>query len=709
MPLAELMPRKFDPNKNSLFCHNHIKYHFCVATTRSRRKTMNRLSRTTTLFAAALCCVVVATSATGEGEASIDSTGRNAHPYRGIRMLRSRATKEKTKRKIKDNTKNNTKDSKEKTKKKSKEKTKENTGEESEDESKEEREEESTTVKYVEENTIPSEDTPRLVQGPSICMSIIAVEGTRLPSDAGHAADLDDDSADVIIEYEDVSPVLEDDFIDFQPDNDMMGLPVGIGPVAIGGRTADVPSGPGFFAEDFDFRPDEDENVVIPFVDEEEDERDTEEEFVCELYDGSTPSISGTDEQMLELRRLLNSGDLISAESSVDAIVSGGVMEDDMSGIAEMEGPGETIVSLPPGDIRLIDSNSDNVINSNGRRLANRTKYEGTKKILVVRVTDLDGKSVSENAKYVSDKFFGINGDKATMKSGLEACSFGKFVITNDYDGAVNEKLLSAPGVLEVDVNVRLERSSQAAVRAAGIRAVEKKLGVRLPGPFDHVAFVVEGCYKIGTSCAFAAYAYVNSWLRCVEHFCFFAPFFFRKEHAGCYFFHREIYQSSSPDITHLIITSRYTAQSLRGRQLQVPRRGNPRDGAQPQPRPQRWDGRPDVHGSHVPDGQSVVRGRLRQNVLQSGQELSDRQGRGQVRRIPLPACEVLSPSIFRTSHCLSVGERPRMADRSRRCGRRRGRRRKVVEDGFTIGRHPPFMATIDRDLPLASVVDSAF
>ena len=44
-------------------------------------------------------------------------------------------------------------------------------------------------------------------------------------------------------------------------------------------------------------------------------------------------------------------------------------------------------------------------------------------------------------------------------------------------------------------------------------QAVEQKLGLSLPGPFDHVVLVVEECYRVGTDCAFAAYAYVNHWL----------------------------------------------------------------------------------------------------------------------------------------------------------------------------------------------------
>ena len=99
-----------------------------------------------------------------------------------------------------------------------------------------------------------------------------------------------------------------------------------------------------------------------------------------------------------------------------------------------------------------------------------------------------------------------------TMKSGFDACSFGKFTITNDYQGRVDTTHLSADGVLDININIRLPESSQATLLEASLRAVQEKLGVGLPGPFDHVVLVVENCYRVGTDCAFAAYAYVNHW-----------------------------------------------------------------------------------------------------------------------------------------------------------------------------------------------------
>ena len=40
-----------------------------------------------------------------------------------------------------------------------------------------------------------------------------------------------------------------------------------------------------------------------------------------------------------------------------------------------------------------------------------------------------------------------------------------------------------------------------------------RTLDILLPGPFDHVALVLEDCYQIGTDCGWAAYAFAKHWL----------------------------------------------------------------------------------------------------------------------------------------------------------------------------------------------------
>lgn len=167
-------------------------------------------------------------------------------------------------------------------------------------------------------------------------------------------------------------------------------------------------------------------------------------------------------------------------------------------------------MTLPPGDIRLVRHAND------WRRLDpdGDNRCLGIKRVLVVRVTDKDGRAVVEDASYVSDKFFGTRGDTATAQSGLAACSFGQFAMTNDYGGAVKEDILAAPGVLDVTLEVRLSDTTQEDLLRLARLAVERQLDVALPGPFEHVALVLEECYAERDSyCGYSAYAYVNHWI----------------------------------------------------------------------------------------------------------------------------------------------------------------------------------------------------
>ena len=76
---------------------------------------------------------------------------------------------------------------------------------------------------------------------------------------------------------------------------------------------------------------------------------------------------------------------------------------------------------------------------------------------------------------------FGTSGDDINPAKGFKDCSFGKFELTNEYSVDIDDKL-SAPGVLEVDINISFESSSQSAIRSSTQQAVETKLGFDLPG-----------------------------------------------------------------------------------------------------------------------------------------------------------------------------------------------------------------------------------
>ncbi|KAL7509736.1 hypothetical protein ACHAXN_006705 [Cyclotella atomus] len=222
------------------------------------------------------------------------------------------------------------------------------------------------------------------------------------------------------------------------------------------------------------------------------------EEFVCERYNESDVPIQGTHQQIQELRDLLNNGTLVSAESTIEVyqqettrLVTYNTSEQDP----------RNHVKLPPGNIILKQPQQ--------QRGRSKFVYEGEKPVLAIRVIDKDGLAVEDDAKTISDKIFGSYGDTSTMTSQFAACSFNKLKITSQ--GSRNiQKVLSAPGVLEVNIGISITDIDQGSMRNAVYQAAGEKLGVALPGPFQHVMFILEGCYK---DCGWAAYAYVNSWL----------------------------------------------------------------------------------------------------------------------------------------------------------------------------------------------------
>jgi hypothetical protein len=90
------------------------------------------------------------------------------------------------------------------------------------------------------------------------------------------------------------------------------------------------------------------------------------------------------------------------------------------------------------------------------------SSYVGTKPVLVVRVTDVNGLSPTGDADTMSDKFFGTYGDPETMVTQFDSCSYGAFkIVTKQYPQ------MSAPGVLDVSIPVSLTNSGKDVIRKA--------------------------------------------------------------------------------------------------------------------------------------------------------------------------------------------------------------------------------------------------
>jgi hypothetical protein len=219
-----------------------------------------------------------------------------------------------------------------------------------------------------------------------------------------------------------------------------------------------------------------------PTVDESVSQQEFDEQFVCERSTtGELLPLIGSDEQMDQLREALNNGILISAESTIE-----GLTEEDLESV---EVPGdedgsnnpftendvnvETVVSLPVGEFKFKPGNGQHSLkrraleqiddlDSSHRNLA---VYTGTKKVLFVKVTDKNGLEHPDSAKVMSDKVFGTYGDNTNMKDQFEACSYGDMKITNNY-GFNLGNAESAPGVIEVKIDISLKTSSKSQIQA---------------------------------------------------------------------------------------------------------------------------------------------------------------------------------------------------------------------------------------------------
>ena len=333
-----------------------------------------------------------------------------------------------------------------------------------------------------------------------------------------------------------------------------------------------------------------------------EDLDDDGEQFLCELYDGSTLPITATVDQMNELRMSLNNGTLISSVSSVTVVeVDSELMEEDSSVVdadssaaaeqaesttsnipsdttstsSSPSSPNNTnnhyewymnwdilkcrpicigaypcqdtndeplapwtikyntskeccidsnvheqcglwSVSLPKGAIQLEkkDPHERHLLVSSSssftakekhqqgkeheqpittRRRRSLASYTGTKTTLVVRVTDINGIVISDSPSTISNKIFGTYGDEETLSSQFSSCSYSTFNIVPILKASYYQ--LSDNGVLDVTIPISIN-NKQHLIRNAVTHAVELKLGIQLPGIFDFVIYVLEGCYQ---------------------------------------------------------------------------------------------------------------------------------------------------------------------------------------------------------------------
>ncbi len=135
-----------------------------------------------------------------------------------------------------------------------------------------------------------------------------------------------------------------------------------------------------------------------------------------------------------------------------------------------------------------------------------KRRVQGDKNVLVVKVKDSQNLAVPDSTDAISDNIFGTFGDSLNLRSQIKTCSFN----TTDMIPAEADSHTKSPGVIEVSINVPLKGSSRSTIQNAVTTKVQELLGRALPANYDHVMYILQGCYG---SCGWAAYANTNSFL----------------------------------------------------------------------------------------------------------------------------------------------------------------------------------------------------
>jgi hypothetical protein len=175
-------------------------------------------------------------------------------------------------------------------------------------------------------------------------------------------------------------------------------------------------------------------------------------------------------------------------------------------------------ITMPPGKTISAEARENH-----GNPFDRRLTGTGVKHFLVFRVTDVNGLVHSDSPQVMSDNVFGTKRDRINMKTQLEACSVGQYtVVPGAKTGFDISRFQSAPGVIDIQLDISLKDSSRATVRNAAINKAREVMANQLglsntPELFeyaDHTLFSLENCYQ---ECGWAAYAIIGSYYQVRE------------------------------------------------------------------------------------------------------------------------------------------------------------------------------------------------
>lgn len=230
---------------------------------------------------------------------------------------------------------------------------------------------------------------------------------------------------------------------------------------------------------------------------------------------GLTLPIRGTKWQIESLKKMVHDGVIIPGSSFLNyklATLTPDCVQlsVDLNVIEAVE----PFVDLSDGTVNHVAGKLDSSLRTAETTVEKTKSYAvstiGQKKALVVKVKDSVGKTVADSPEVISNALFCTEEDVISLTNNLNICSNDVFTIG---PGDITVPSLTTPnadGVIEVDIHLSLEGNSPALIKNAITAAVNTKLGFSLPGPFDHVFYLLEDCYY---DCGWGAYSYVNHWL----------------------------------------------------------------------------------------------------------------------------------------------------------------------------------------------------
>ena len=124
----------------------------------------------------------------------------------------------------------------------------------------------------------------------------------------------------------------------------------------------------------------------------------------------------------------------------------------------------------------------------------------GVTPAFVIKIVDSTGASVAQTLQQLSEKMWGPEDlDSINTRNQLFACLHGMFdFVPGAYPNETNGRSPGALEVIEANINIPFNRSSQGSLRDATIAKSQQQLGVDIPGPIEYIMFVFEDCYGPG-------------------------------------------------------------------------------------------------------------------------------------------------------------------------------------------------------------------